>query len=86
VPVVGLVDSLFGLGVYADYGWLNALVDESAALTSVQLRTAFAAGERAAFLAELKRLPTLLAAHDLAHERAGLWRTLVSRWAASPMC
>lgn len=77
VAVVGLVDSLFGLGVYADYHWLNGLVGESAAVTSVQLRTAQTPQKHAAFLAELKRLPTLLAAHDLSQERASMWQTFV---------
>jgi putative ABC transport system permease protein len=77
VPVAGLVDSLFGLGIYADYRWLNALVGETAAVSSVHLQTAQTPAQRAAFFAELKRLPTLLAVHDKARERASLWQSLV---------
>lgn len=77
VPVMGLVDSLFGLGVYADYRWLNALLGETSAISSIQLRTAQSGAERQAFLAELKRLPTLLSVQDLGKERASLWRNFV---------
>ncbi len=77
VPVSAFVDSLFGLGVYADYRWLNALLGEASAISSIQLRTAQTAAERQAFLAELKRLPTLLNVQDLARERTNLWQTFV---------
>ncbi|WP_295390067.1 ABC transporter permease [uncultured Thiodictyon sp.] len=77
VPITGLLDSLFGLAVYADYAWLNALVGETDALSAVKLRTAQTPAERAAFLAEIKRMPTLESCDDLARERANLWQNFV---------
>ncbi len=77
VSVTGVFDSLFGLGVYANYRWLNALVGEASAISSIQLRVAQTSAERRAFFAELKRMPTLLSVQDLAKERASLWQTLV---------
>ncbi|KAA6186343.1 FtsX-like permease family protein [Thiohalocapsa marina] len=77
VPVADLVDSLFGLGVYADYDYLNRLIGESAAVSAVRLRTAQTPAERTAFYTELKRLPTLLSVQDMAEERANMWQTFV---------
>lgn len=77
VPVAALVDSLFGLGVYADYGYLNRLVGEVAAVSAVRLRTAQTRQEQADFFSELKRLPTLLSLQDVAQARANLWQTFV---------
>ena len=77
VPVASLVDSLFGLSVYADYDWLNALVGERDAVSAVQLRTAQTPTERAAFLGELKRMPTLQSSDDMSQERASLWQSFV---------
>ncbi|WPL17867.1 macrolide transporter ATP-binding /permease protein [Thiorhodovibrio winogradskyi] len=77
VPVARLVDSLFGLGVYADYHWLNALVTESGAVSSVRLKVAQDAATRDAFYRELKRLPTLLSVQDMAAVRANMWQTFV---------
>lgn len=77
LPVAGMVDSLFGLGVYADYRYLNRLVGESAAVSSVRLQVAQTPMERAAFYAELKRRPTLLSVQDRAQERANMWQNFV---------
>lgn len=77
VQVVALVDSLFGLGVYADYEYLNRLVGEEAAVSAVRLKTAQTSAEQDDFYAELKRLPTLLSVQNLAQERANLWQTFV---------
>jgi putative ABC transport system permease protein len=77
LPVAGLVDSLFGLGVYADYDYLNRLVGESAAVSSVRLKVAQTAAERRDFYAELKRQPTLLSVQDRAQERANMWQNFV---------
>ena len=76
-PVAGFVDSLFGLAVYADYGYLNRLRGESNAVSAVRLKTAQTAAEQAAFFTELKRLPTLLNLQDTAEQRANLWQTFV---------
>lgn len=77
VPVAALVDSLFGLGVYADYRYLNRLVGETDAVSAVRLKAAQDERERADFYAELKRLPTLLSVQDSAQERANMWQTFV---------
>jgi putative ABC transport system permease protein len=77
VPVAGFVDSLFGLSVYADYAYLNRLRGESAAVSSVRLKAAQTSAEHQDFLAELKRLPTLLNLQDTAEQRANMWQTFV---------
>jgi putative ABC transport system permease protein len=77
LPISGLVDSLFGLGVYADYGYLNRLVGESAAVSSVRLKVAQTPAEQRAFYAEMKRLPTLLSLEDRAQQKANMWQNFV---------
>jgi putative ABC transport system permease protein len=79
LPVAGLVDSMFGLVVYAEYNWLNALVDEASAISSIQLATAHSPSERTAFFDDLKQMPTLLSLQDAAQERDSLWQMLVSQ-------
>ncbi len=57
--VAGIVDSVFGLSVYADYGYLNRLVGENGAVSSLQLSARQTPEEKARFMAEVKRYPKL---------------------------
>lgn len=59
LPVVNTVKSMFGLSVYADYGYLNRLAGETAAVTELQVRAHPNRSERKAFLEQLKKFPRL---------------------------
>lgn len=57
VPVVRLVRSMLGLSVYADARYLNRLMNEVDALSTLELKTAFTPDEETAFFRLLKRCP-----------------------------
>lgn len=75
--VAGLLDSALGLVAYAEIGYLSRLVDEEFALNGTQLALDRRPGPRAAFLTELKRLPSLEAFSDREGQYASLRDTLV---------
>ena len=64
VPVAAIVDGFLGLATYADFQWLNRLVGEEAAVSSVQLRVRPGLESRLAFFAALKTLPAVRAVSD----------------------
>jgi putative ABC transport system permease protein len=59
VTVEKIVDSFLAMVTYADYAWLNRLVDEDAAVSSVQLQTQSGLDHRLAFYRRLKALPAI---------------------------
>lgn len=59
VRVAQVVDSMFGLSVYADYDYLNSLVGEAAAVSQLQLRTNMTPAQKKAFLKQCKSYPML---------------------------
>jgi len=61
VPVAEIAESYLGISVYADFGYLNRLVNEESALSGVQLALDGDRGHRAALLRQLKQLPALQA-------------------------
>jgi len=58
-PVAGIVDSTFGLAVYADYDYLNRLVREEQAVSSLQIGARQTPEQQRDFLRQTKRCPTL---------------------------
>jgi putative ABC transport system permease protein len=70
VEVVKIIRSMLGMTVYADYNYLNSLLGETEAVTSLQLKTAFSADEKAAFYQTLKRCPKLQSVSSIAHQHA----------------
>ena len=58
-PVTGIVESTFGLAVYADYYYLNRLVGEEDALNSIQLQARFNRQQRENFYRQVKDYPGL---------------------------
>jgi len=49
VPIAGIIDSKFGMPIYADYYYLNKLIDENSAISSIHLK----ASDRGAHIKEL---------------------------------
>jgi putative ABC transport system permease protein len=64
VTVEQIVDSFLAMATYADYAWLNRLVGEEAAVSSVQLETRSGLAQRLAFYRELKALPAIQGVAD----------------------
>ncbi len=59
VRVAQIINSMFGLSVYADFDYLNQLVGEESSLTSLRARTDMSPEQRRSFLLECKRFPQL---------------------------
>ncbi len=59
VRVAQIIDSMFGLSVYADYHYLNTLIHESAAVSALQLRTQMTPKQLRGFLKQCKQYPQL---------------------------
>ncbi len=59
VRVARIIDSMFGLSVYADFDFLNAQIHESDAVSALQLRTRMTPAELRVFLHQCKRYPQL---------------------------
>lgn len=77
VWVADVVDSMVGLAVYADYHFLNGLIDEENAVSQVQLKARQSPEEHARFLAEIKRYPTLQNYGDVKQQRETMYQTFV---------
>jgi putative ABC transport system permease protein len=72
VPVVRITDSYIGMSTYADYDYLNALVNETEAISMVQLSVRPGLEHRLALYRQLKELPTLQGMTDVRRMRADL--------------
>ena len=59
VPIVNTINSIFGLGVYADYKYLNHLISEEAAISTIHLKTQQTPLEKLHFLRQVKKYPQL---------------------------
>jgi len=70
--VAGGFPSLLGLDVYADRGWLNRLVGESAAVSEVRVQARQNRAERREFMRTLKEMPKLGAVTDIRKQRTAL--------------
>lgn len=82
VRVAQVVDSMFGLEVYADYRYLNSLVHEEAAVSSLLLRTQMTPAERESFLLGCKNFPGLTNIGDRILQRGLLQTSFVDKLGA----
>ncbi|NCC50893.1 MAG: ABC transporter permease [Spartobacteria bacterium] len=65
VPIVKTIRSMIGLGVYADYTYLNHLIGEADAVSELQLKTEQTTSQRDAFFLALKRYPNVQSVGDV---------------------
>jgi putative ABC transport system permease protein len=72
VPVAGVMDTYFGMAVYADFDWLNRLVGETGAVNAVQLKTTWDARDRRALYRAVKDAPAVQAIRSARENRAAL--------------
>lgn len=59
LKIAGIVETTFGLVAYADFSYLNRLIDQSAALSSIQLNGRPNQAQRTALYRQVKRYPKL---------------------------
>ena len=74
-----VINSMFGMSVYADFEFLNFLVGEAEAVSAVRLDARQTPGEREAFFKQLKRLPSLLSLEDTSRQKAAMQATFVDK-------
>ncbi len=79
MPVVGFIDSLFGLCVYADYEYLNRQIGEAGALSTLQLKGKPAPVKARTFLRRIKSWPDLANYAETSFQRQVLQNTFVNK-------
>lgn len=79
LPVVGFIDSLFGLCVYADFDYLNRQIGEASAISALQLRGQPLPEERLDFLRQIKSWPYLANCGETAFQRQSMQKTFVGQ-------
>ncbi len=77
VTVERTAESFVGLAAYAEYGWLNNLVDEEAAISAVQVKARRDLDSRLALYRALKALPAIQAVTDIRDAKNKLVTTLL---------
>lgn len=77
MPINGLVDSSFGLAVYADYDYLNRLIDEMDAISAIRLRARFTPAEKRGFAAQAKKWPKLSSFESVAAQKKQINKKMV---------
>ncbi len=69
VPVVRIIDSMVGLGVYADFDYLNRLLSQSGTVSEVQIKAKQTSEEKTAFLSKVKQFPRLQSLDNVEHDK-----------------
>ncbi len=77
IPVRGLVDSSFGIAVYANYDYLNQLVYEENAVSAIQLKGRFNRDEWLNLASEAKKWPLLSSLESMAAQKRQINEKLV---------
>lgn len=79
VRVAEIIDSMFGLSVYADFSYLNSLIHEAAAVSALQLKTQMTPKELRGFLRQCKRYPQLAGIGNRALQRRLIQKSFVDK-------
>jgi putative ABC transport system permease protein len=82
IEVASIVESTFGLGVYLDYQYLNRLMNEDSALTSVLLKSSQPAASRTAFFRKARQYPELSAVSRIAEQKIRLKKDFMGKMKA----
>jgi len=77
--VADIVENMFGMSVYADYDYLNRLVGEEAAVSSVQLKARMTPAQQLAFFREIKRSPELQTFGNTAQDEKIMTNTFITK-------
>ena len=77
--VAGFIDSLFGLCVYANYGYLNRQISEGGAVSALQIKGMPAPKEMRGFLRTIKSWPDLADYAEKSFQKQVMQNTFVSQ-------
>jgi len=69
VKIADIVDSTFGMTVYANYSFLNKLIHESKAISSILLKTRQTPEQKQDFLKQIKSFPKLASMADMVQQK-----------------
>ena len=79
LPVVGFIDSLFGLCVYARYDYLNRQISEAGAVSALQLKGRPTPSQEREFLRRIKSWPDLANCAETSFQKQVMQKTFVSQ-------
>jgi len=68
VPIANIINSTFGLSVYANFKYLNHLISEESAISLVQLKGRQTKQQKRALLAQVKKYPKLASLSDIKND------------------
>ncbi|HOO77330.1 MAG TPA: FtsX-like permease family protein [bacterium] len=74
LPVAGIIRSMLGLTVYADYSYLNRIMGETGAMDTIEIKTDGSEPERREFLREVSAMPEIEGVGDTRAEKLVLSR------------
>ena len=83
VPVVGIIDSYLGLAAYADFGYLNGLIDEEESVNELQLLVDSQPEQVRRFYRAVKRLPAVQSVNAIREQKEMMMGTLVDKMLVS---
>ncbi len=72
LPVIQGVESMMGLAVYADYYWLNRIMDQQNIMSEVRLLASHSERDKEQFMKNIKEIPGLEAITDLGEQKEAL--------------
>ena len=76
VPIIQSVGSNLGLMVYADYNWLNRVVDEESAVSEIRIQASHNPEDKSRFMKAVKAMPGLETVTDLGEQKQALVKQL----------
>jgi len=79
VPIAGMAYSSVGMPVYANYDYLNKLINEVSVLTSIHLKAAQTPEEKRLFYREVKKYPELGACNHMPEDKFKIERDFISK-------
>ena len=79
VPLAGLIESSFGLPVYADYDYLNKLIGERKVISQIQLKANHTKLEKQKFLKKVKKFSQLASLGIIAEQREQVKNDFVAK-------
>ena len=68
VPIANIINSTFGLSVYADFKYLNHLISEESAISVIQLKGTQTRQQKRALLTQVKKYPKLASLSDIKND------------------
>ena len=78
VPIADIIDSTFGLSVFANFKYLNHLISEESAISKIQLKGKQTPQQKKVLLAQVKKYPRLASFSDIKNDEKLMQTTFVA--------